>query len=123
MTERWKKGLLAAGWNLRKAVELAVRIEDMGRELYLALAAKWDSNASLGAPFTQLASDEVAHGEAFEALLSTLGKPRRRAVDLLDEECLRAIAFTVMNAMKRLQPELEHPSPEEELGPLNSEPP
>ncbi len=92
--ENWKKGLLAAGWNLRKAVELAIEIEEMGTELYRELARKWESNADLRDLFTQLGKEEVAHREGFRTILSTVDTRSNDAVDKLDEECLKAIAHT-----------------------------
>ncbi len=92
--ENWKKGLLAAGWNLRKAVELAIEIEEMGTELYRGLARKWESNADLRDLFTQLVNEEVAHREGFRTILSSVDTRRNDAVDKLDEECLKAIAHT-----------------------------
>ncbi len=93
MSERWKKGLLAAGWNVRKAVELAVAIEEMGAEMYRSLARRWEANESLRTLFTRLADEEGAHRDGFQALLSSVGMRRRDAASELDEECLRAIAL------------------------------
>jgi len=89
MCEQWKKGLLAAGWNLRKAIELAVHIEEVGTELYRELARKRESDASLRHLFETLAKDEVAHRKGFQALLASVGTARK---DGMDEECLKAIA-------------------------------
>ena len=94
MSEGWKKGLLAAGWNPRRAVQLAVRIEEMGSELYRGLATRWESSPNLRGLFASLATDEVAHRERFRALLATAGGSREDPGALLDEECLMAIAST-----------------------------
>jgi len=90
MDEQWKKGLLAAGWDLRKAVELAIGIEERGTVLYRGMAKKWESNASLRDLFIQLAQEEAAHREGFLTLISSLGTRTNDAV--LDEACLKAIA-------------------------------
>ncbi|HEX7623818.1 MAG TPA: ferritin family protein [Anaeromyxobacteraceae bacterium] len=90
MDEQWRKGLFAAGWDLRKAVELAIGIEERGTELYRGLAKKWQANASLRELFTRLAQEEVAHREEFLALFSSIATRTSDAV--LDEACLKAIA-------------------------------
>jgi rubrerythrin len=90
MNEQWRKGLLAAGWDLRKAVELAIGVEERGAVLYRDLAKKWESNAGLRDLFTRLATEEVGHREGFLTLLSSIGARTNDAV--LDEACLKAIA-------------------------------
>ena len=117
MSEQWKKGLLAAGWNLRKAVELAIAIEEMGTELYRRLGRKWESNADLQDLFTRLAMEEVAHGEVLRTLLFIVGTPRTNPVDDLDEESLKAIAhasffFEKGGALKGIE---DLPTPEQVL--------
>jgi rubrerythrin len=117
MSEQWKKGLLAAGWNLRKAVELAIAIEEMGTELYRRLGRKWESNADLQGLFTRLAMEEVAHREVLRTLLSTVGTPRTNPVDDLDEKSLKAIAhasffFEKGGALKGIE---DLPTPEQVL--------
>jgi hypothetical protein len=90
MSEPWKKGLLAAGWNLRTAVELAIEVEEMGKRLYGELAARWGSDPVLQGLFSQLASEEVSHQEALRVLLAGVGRQRSEAE--LDDVSLRAIA-------------------------------
>jgi rubrerythrin len=92
-SDGWKKGLLAAGWNLRKALELATYVEEMGTDLYRRLAKHWESEPTLRDLFAKLALDEVAHREVFQTLLSTV-RIRRSDPVSLDVECLRTIAQT-----------------------------
>jgi rubrerythrin len=90
MPQGWKKGLLAAGWNVHAAVELAIEVEEMGKATYDALASKWDSTPVLRDLFTRLAFEEVAHEEGLRTLLARLDP--RRAESGLDVESLRSIA-------------------------------
>ena len=101
MSERWKKGLLAAGWNLRKAVELALDIEEMAAELYRELARKWEDTESLRALFAKLADDEVAHQDGFRDLLAGVELRERQGASPLDGECLKAIAHGCFFAEER----------------------
>lgn len=88
--EGWTKGLLAPGWNVYKAVELAVEVEEMGRSVYGALAWRWDSDATLRNLFRRLAREEFAHQEGLEALLDQVDATR--CDTQLDLEALRSIA-------------------------------
>jgi rubrerythrin len=90
VSDRWKKGLLAAGWTLRTAVELAIQVEEMGQHLYRALARRWESDPTLRALFTQLASEEATHRAGLRVLLAKVGT--KRTEDDLAGEDLQAIA-------------------------------
>jgi rubrerythrin len=89
MSEAWES-LLLAGWNQRKAVELAITIEEMGAAIYRALESKWQGNDGLRALFARLAQDEVGHERGLRTLLASVA-PEREASEL-DGECLKAIA-------------------------------
>ena len=82
----WNESLLAHPWNLRRAVELAIIIEDMGMEFYQGLAMKWQSDEDLRALFSQLAKEQVAHGDGLRAILSGLGVGASDAPDARDKE-------------------------------------
>jgi rubrerythrin len=88
--EGWKKGLLAAGWNVYKAVELAIEVEEMGRSVYGAFAWRWDSDAALRNLFRRLSREELAHQEGLEALLDEVDATRSDTQ--LDLESLQSIA-------------------------------
>jgi rubrerythrin len=90
VTESWKS-LMLAGWNQRKAVELAIAIEDRGAEAYRALAGKWESSDSLRTLFARLEGEEVAHREGLQHLLSGHAGAPDASKDL-DAECLQAVA-------------------------------
>jgi rubrerythrin len=89
MGEVWES-LVLAGWNQRKAVELAITVEAMGAALYRALERRWEGNDGLRALFAKLAEDEVAHERDLRALLASASLEREASE--LDEECLKAIA-------------------------------
>jgi rubrerythrin len=91
VTETRNRALLLAGWNLGKAVEMAMAVEEMGAARYQALASKWESTEKLRALFSRLAADEVAHGEGVRSLLAG-ATSRSGSASALDEECLKAIA-------------------------------
>jgi hypothetical protein len=90
MPEPWEKGLLAPGWTLRRAVELAIVVEETGNRLYLDLAAKWSSRPELRELFTRLAGEEVAHREGLRSLLA--GAAAERSEAQLNDDSLKAIA-------------------------------
>ena len=57
---------------LRKALELATAIEERAATHYRALAEKYADDEPLATAFSQLASDEEAHGSHFAELLHGL---------------------------------------------------
>jgi rubrerythrin len=57
---------------LRKAVELAVQTEQIGKKFYEELSQKFESEKEVHEIFTQLASDEKVHENQFKALLEKL---------------------------------------------------
>ncbi len=56
--------------NIRRAVEFAVNIEELGSIFYEEMARKFEQDDEISAIFSTLASDEVAHHHQFEALLA-----------------------------------------------------
>lgn len=54
---------------LKKAVEFAIKTEELGCKAYEKLAAKFSDNQQLADVFSVLAKEEVAHGRAFTSLL------------------------------------------------------
>jgi rubrerythrin len=90
MSEPWES-LVLAGWNQRKAVELAITIEEMGAAIYRSLEARWRDHDGLRTLFARLAEDEVAHERGLRTLLASTAL--ERAASALDEECLKAIAL------------------------------
>jgi hypothetical protein len=86
------RALLLGGWNLRKAVELAIVIEDIGAERYRRLSRKWEATENLRALFARLADEEDGHCEGARALLDDASAHRSDPASQLDEDCLKAIA-------------------------------
>ncbi len=54
---------------LKKAVEFAIKTEELGSKAYEKLAKKFSEERDLADIFRVLAKEEVAHGKAFSALL------------------------------------------------------
>ena len=92
MSEQWTKGLLAAGWTVRAAVELALNVERTAHRLYRDLAARWEGDAVLRRLFTYVASEETAHEADLARLLE--GIDAERSATELHGDALRAIART-----------------------------
>ena len=59
----------------RKAVEFAIKTEEIGEKLYTKLANKFADDAEIKALFEQLAKDEAVHQRQFKNLLQTLPEP------------------------------------------------
>lgn len=55
---------------LKKAVEFAIKTEELGAMAYAKLARKFSDEKNLEDIFQVLAREEVAHGKAFSAMLS-----------------------------------------------------
>ena len=53
----------------RKAIEFAVKTEELGAKFYKQLAARFSDQAELKEMFELLARDEVVHGSQFRTLL------------------------------------------------------
>lgn len=59
----------------RKAVEFAIKTEEIGEKLYIKLAKKFAEEPETKALFEQLAKDEAVHQRQFRTLLDTLPQP------------------------------------------------
>ena len=55
---------------LKKAVEFAIKTEELGAQAYAKLARKFSDEKNLEDIFQVLAREEIAHGKAFTAMLS-----------------------------------------------------
>jgi rubrerythrin len=55
---------------LRKAIEFAVKTEELGAKFYQQLAVRFSDQAELKEMFELLAQDEVVHGNQFRTLLA-----------------------------------------------------
>jgi rubrerythrin len=60
---------MTEAFTLRKAVEFAVKTEELGARFYKKLAGKFSDKAELKKLFKSLAEDEAAHGAQFRRLL------------------------------------------------------
>jgi rubrerythrin len=54
---------------IKNAIEIAMKAEELGAKFYAQLAKKFENNAELNATLEQLARDEVDHKKQFAALL------------------------------------------------------
>ncbi len=54
---------------LRKAVELAIKTEQLGAEFYCEMAEKFSDFQDVKAIFTRLTKDEIIHEQQFKSLL------------------------------------------------------
>lgn len=98
MTVGWRKGLLAAGWNVHRAIELAIEVETMGEATYRRLARRWESEPALRALLGRLASEEVGHRWDLEQLLDDLDVTG--SASSLGAEALRALAHETFFSRK-----------------------
>ncbi len=78
---------------LRKAVEFAVRTEELGAGFYGRLAKKFKDSKEMKEVFTQLAKDEVVHGQRFAELRDKLPE-ESEPVQFEQAQYLRAIALS-----------------------------
>jgi rubrerythrin len=77
----------------RKAIEFAVKTEEVGAQFYKQLAARFSDQAELKEVFDFLTQDEVAHGRQFRALLDQV--PLDEGVSTGPEfEYLRAMSLS-----------------------------
>jgi len=90
MSEQWRKGLLAAGWTTRAAVELALDVERTAQRLYRELAARWEHDPVLRRLFAYVAAEEAGHEADLVKLRDGLGPERSEAE--LRGDALAAIA-------------------------------
>jgi rubrerythrin len=74
-------------------VKFAMKVEEMGAELYQGLARKFASDPGLSELFEGLGRDEVQHGELFRALGERLAaRLGQRPLSADDQDYLRAMA-------------------------------
>lgn len=78
---------------LRKAVEFAIKTEELGEKLYTKLAKKFADQAEIKQLFETLAKDEATHQRQFSALLSRLPDPDG-AIPYEQDQYLKAMAIT-----------------------------
>ncbi len=76
---------------LRKAVQFAVKTEELGASFYRKLATRFASNQELNQLFALLAKDEDTHQAQFKALLDTV-PAGEEALQYEQEQYLRAMA-------------------------------
>jgi len=77
---------------IERAVDFAIKTEQLGGEFYKKLAAKHADDAELSELFSLLARDEEIHEAEFKALRETLPADRVEKLSDADQEYLRAIA-------------------------------
>jgi len=78
-----------------KCVEFAMKIEEIGAELYRGLAQKFSSDPELRELFEGLGRDEVQHGELFRALRDRVAPLLRQpAPSAEQQDYLRAMAMS-----------------------------
>lgn len=78
-----------------KCLEFAMKTEEIGAELYQALARKFASDGELTALFEGLGRDEVQHGELIRALYQrVIPRVREQAVPAGQQDYLRAMAMS-----------------------------
>ena len=77
---------------LKRAVEFAVKIEELGGEFYKGLAEKHGDNPELKELFTLLARDEEIHQTQFKALLTKLPAEQQGALPEKEQEYLASLA-------------------------------
>jgi rubrerythrin len=78
-----------------KCLEFAMKTEEIGAELYQALAKKFASERELTELFEGLARDEVQHGELVRALYErVIPRVRDQAVPAEQQDYLRAMAMS-----------------------------
>jgi rubrerythrin len=78
---------------LRKAIEFAIKTEEVGEKLYLKLAKKFADNAEIKGLFETLAQDEAVHQRQFRSLLEQLPEPDG-ALPYEQDQYLKAMAIT-----------------------------
>ncbi len=90
-------------------VDFAIETEEIGAELYRALAARFASDRELSELFAGLGQDEVQHGELFRSLRDRLGtRLRDRPVSAEERNYLRAMSTSeVFSAPKGLAANVE----------------
>jgi len=78
-----------------KCLEFAIKTEEIGAEMYQALAKKFASDGVLTALFEGLGRDEVQHGELVRALYErVIPRVRDQAVPPEQQDYLRAMALS-----------------------------
>lgn len=77
-----------------KCVDLAVRLEELGAELYRRLAIRFATDGELSALFQGLRRDEVHHQEQFRGLRDrAASRPAGRALSDEQKQYLRAMSM------------------------------
>jgi len=77
---------------LKRALEFAIKTEQLGADFYHKLAHKHADNAELNELFSVLAQDEEIHEAQFKALAGRLPAEERRELTDSEQEYLRALA-------------------------------
>jgi rubrerythrin len=77
---------------LRRAIEFAIKTEQIGGQLYRKLAAQNAEEPALAEMFNLLARDEEAHEKQFARLREALPADAQSALAPSDEEYLRSVA-------------------------------
>jgi rubrerythrin len=90
-------------------VELAVRIEEIGAELYQALARKFSGDRELGDLFAGLGRDEAQHRELFRVLHDRArSRPSERAIPVELAQHIRSTSTSgVFSALRDLQGDVD----------------
>ena len=82
-------------WTVRKALEFAVKTEELGALFYKKMAKKFDDNTELKEAFELLAKDEEIHERQFKKLLEKTG------TDAADSSA--DVRFSMLRAMSMSQ--------------------
>jgi rubrerythrin len=92
-----------------EVVEFAIRTEEIGAELYQALARKFASDRELSEMFEGLGRDEVQHGEHFRSLRERIAsRLRDRPVSPDQRDYLRAMSLSeVFSGRKTIATDLD----------------
>jgi len=77
---------------VQRAVDFAIKTEQLGGNFYKKLAKKHADDSELNELFSLLARDEELHEAEFKALKETLPAEERSELSDADQEYLRAIA-------------------------------
>lgn len=77
---------------LQRAIELAIKTEQLGQQLYAKLAAKHAGEPELAEMFTLLAHDEEIHATQFGRMRDALPANSKTELEPDEEEYLRTVA-------------------------------